>query len=143
MRILDRYLSFEFLKVLTFSLIVFLPLYVIVDLFDRLTRFLDAPAWVVGQYYYYRLPWIAFQVMPVSVILASLLSLGNLTRHNELLAMKMGQLSSLRIVTPLLILSLMVSLAALTMGESIVPSMNERALNLYRVKGKKVAAFRW
>lgn len=141
MRILDRYLSLEFLKVFTFSLIVFLSLYVIVDLFDRLARFLDAPAWVVVQYYCNRLPWIAFQVIPVSVLLAALLSLGNLARHNELLAMKMGQLSSLRIVTPLLILSLLASLAALVMGESIVPRMNERALNLYRVKVKKVAAF--
>ncbi|MBM2837193.1 MAG: putative Permease YjgP/YjgQ [candidate division NC10 bacterium] len=141
MRILDRYLSSEFLKVFTFSLIVFLSLYVIVDLFDRLARFLDAPAWVVVQYYCNRLPWIAFQVIPVSVLLAALLSLGNLARHNELLAMKMGQLSSLRIVTPLLILSLLASLAALVMGESIVPRMNERALNLYRVKVKKVAAF--
>lgn len=141
MRILDRYLAFEFLRVFTCSLVVFLALYVIVDLFDRLSRFLDAPARVVAQYYVYRLPWIGFQVMPVAVLVASLLSLGNLARHNELLAMKMGRLSSLRIVAPLLIISLLASLAALTMGESIVPSMNERALNVYRVKVKKVSAF--
>ena len=141
MRILDRYLSLEFLKVFGFSLIVFLSLYVIVDLFDRLARYLDAPGWVIVQYYFYRLPLIAFQVMPVAVLLAALFSIGNLARHNELLAMKMGRLSSVRIVTPLLILSLLASLVALTMGESIVPHMNERALNLYRVSVKKVAAF--
>ncbi len=142
MRILDRYLAAEFLKVFAFSLVVFFAVYVIVDLFDRLSRgFLDASARVVVQYYIYRLPWIGYQVMPVAVLLAVLLSLGNLARHNELLAMKMGQLSPLRIVAPLLILSLLTSLAAFAMGESIVPRMNERALNLYRVKVKKVPAF--
>lgn len=141
MRILDRYLARTFLKLFACSLVVFLALYVIVDLFDRLSRFLDARGLVVIQYYFYRLPWIGFQVMPVAVLLAALLSLGNLARHNELLAMKMGQLSSLRIVAPLLILSLLTSLTALILGESIIPRMNERALNLYRVKVKKVSAF--
>jgi lipopolysaccharide export system permease protein len=114
---------------------------VIVDLFDRLSGFLDIPGHVVIRYYFYRLPWIGFQVMPVAVLLGALISLGNLARHNELLAMKMGQVSSLRIVVPLLILSLLASIAALILGESIVPRMNERALNIYRVKVKKVSAF--
>ena len=138
MRILDRYLAIEFLKVFMFSVAAFLALYLIVDLFDRLGSFLDAPGLVVIQYYVYRLPWIGFQVMPVAVLLASLLSLGNLARNNELLAMKMARLSSLRIVAPLLILSVLVSLVTLTIGESVVPRMNERALNVYRVKVKRL-----
>ncbi len=142
MRILDRYLATRFLNVFGCSLAVFLAVYVIVDLFDHLSGFLDAPGNVVIRYYLYRLPWIGFQVMPVAVLLAALISLGNLARHNELLAMKMGQLSSMRIVAPLMILSLLASLAALALSESIIPRMNERALNIYRVKVKKVPAFR-
>ena len=136
MRILDRYLATRFLNVFGCSLAVFLAVYVIVDLFDHLSGFLDAPGHVVIRYYLYRLPWIGFQVMPVAVLLAALISLGNLARHNELLAMKMGQLSSLRIVTPLMILSLLSSLVALALSESIIPRLNERALNIYRVKVK-------
>lgn len=141
MRILDRYLAKECLRVFAFSLLVFLALSVIVDLFDRLGRFLDAPGTVVIQYYLYRLPWFGFQVTPVAVLLAALFSLGNLNRHNELLAMKMGHLSPLRIVSPLLVLGLLVSVAALILGESMVPRMNERALNAYRVKVQKVSPF--
>jgi lipopolysaccharide export system permease protein len=142
MRLLDRYLGMIFLKAFANSLVVFLVLYVIVDLFDRLSRFLDVSGLVVIQYYFYRLPWIGYQVMPVAVLLAALLSLGNLARHNELLAMKIGQLSFVRIVAPILILSFLTSVAALILGESIIPRMNERALNVYRVKVKKVSAFR-
>ena len=141
MRILDRYLVREFLGTFVFSLVVLLALSAIVDLFDRLSRFLDVSGMVVLQYYVHRLPWFGFQVMPVAVLLAALFSLGRMVRHNELLAMKMGHLGSLRIVAPLLVLGLVVSLAALILGESMIPQMNERALNTYRVKVQKVSPF--
>ncbi|MDD5560253.1 LPS export ABC transporter permease LptG [Candidatus Methylomirabilis sp.] len=141
MRILDRYLAREFLRLFVFSLAIFLALAAIVDLFDRLSRFLDVSGIVVIQYYFHRLPWFGFQVMPIAVLLAALFSLGRMTRQNELLAMKMGHLSFLRIIVPLLVLSLVVSLAALILGESIIPQMNERALNAYRVKVQKVSPF--
>jgi lipopolysaccharide export system permease protein len=96
---------------------------------------------VVVQYYLYRLPWIAVQVMPVAVLLASLVSLGTLARHNEVLAMKLGQMSTLRIVAPVLLLGLLASLAVVALGESVVPTMNERAQALYLVKVKKAPAF--
>ncbi|MDE2179306.1 MAG: LPS export ABC transporter permease LptG [candidate division NC10 bacterium] len=141
MRILDRYLAREFLRTFVFSLAVFLALSAIVDLFDRLSRFLDVSGMVVIQYYFHRLPWFGFQVMPMAVLLAALFSLGRMARHNELLAMQMGHLSFFRIVAPLLVLGLMVSFAALILGESLIPRMNERALNTYRVKVQKVSPF--
>lgn len=141
MRILDRYLATQFLRVFIFSLIVFQAVYLIVDLFDRLSTFLDASGLVIIQYYFYRLPWVGFQVLPMAVLLASLLSLGTLARNNELLAMKMGRLSSLRIVAPLVILGVLISLVTVLLGESLIPRMNERALNVFRIKVKKVPAF--
>src|SRR5574337_2084636 len=141
MRILDRYLAREFLRLFVFSLAIFLALAAIVDLFDRLSRFLDVSGMVVIQYYFHRLPWFGFQVMPIAVLLAALFSLGRMTRQNELLAMKMGHLSFLRIIVPLLVLGLVVSVTALILGESIVPRLNERALNAYRVKVQKISPF--
>lgn len=141
MRILDRYLAGEFLRIFIFSLAVFLALSAIVDLFDRLSRFLDVSGMVVIRYYVNRLPWFGFQVMPVAVLLAALFSLGRMARNNELLAMKMGHLSAFRIVVPLLVLGFVVSVAALILGESIIPRMNERALDAYRVHVQKVSPF--
>src|SRR5574337_237510 len=107
MRILDRYLAQEFLRVFAFSLAILLALAAIVDLFDRLSRFRDVSGMVVIQYYLQRLPWFGLQVMPVAVLLAALFSLGQMTRQNELLAMKMGHLDAFRIVVPVLLLGLM------------------------------------
>lgn len=141
MRILDRYLAGAFLRIFVFSLAVFLALSTIVDLFDRLSRFLDVSGMAVVQYYVYRLPWFGFQVMPVAVLLAALFSLGQMARNNELLAMKMGHLSAFRIVVPLVVLGLAISMTALILGESIVPRMNERAMDAYRVNVQKVSPF--
>jgi lipopolysaccharide export system permease protein len=141
MRIVDRYIGIEFLKALLFSITVFVAIFCIVDLFDRLGRFLDVPPRFVARYYLNRLPGIGIQVMPVAVLLACLVSLGNLARHNELLALKMARVSTLRIVAPLLLLSLLASVLVLALNESIIPQMNERALNIYRAKVLKIPAF--
>ena len=144
MRILDRYVGREFLKILAMTLIVFAGIYVIVDLFEKLGRFLEAgaPARIIVRYYLASLPNILFQVMPVAVLLSSLLALGTMARHNELLAMKMGMISTLRIAVPCLILALLISGAALALGQSLIPRASERAQDIMHTAVKKLPAFR-
>ncbi len=144
MRILDRYVAREFLKILAMTVLVFAGIYIIVDLFEKLGRFLEAgvPARVMLQYYLLSLPQIVFQVLPVAVLLASLLSLGSMARHNELLAMKMGMISTLRIAVPVVALGLLLSGAALGLGQSLIPRASERAQNIMNTKVKKLPAAR-
>lgn len=144
MRILDRYIARESLKVLAMALVVFVGIYLIVDLFEKLGRFLEAqvPVRFIVRYYLFSLPGIVFQTMPVGVLLASLLALGTMARHNELLAMKMGHIGTLRIASPCLALALLVSLAALALGQSVVPRATERAQDIMRVRVEKLPAIR-
>ncbi len=144
MRILDRYVAREFLKILGMTLVVFVGIYVIVDLFEKLGRFLEAqvPARFMIRYYLFSLPNILFQVMPVAVLLSSLLALGTMARHNELLAMKMGHIGTLRIALPCLALAVGLSGAALVLGQSTIPRANERAQDIMRTRVKKLPAIR-
>jgi lipopolysaccharide export system permease protein len=144
MRILDRYVAREFLKILCMALAVFVGIYMIVDLFEKLGRFLEAqvPVQVMIWYYLFSLPNIMFQVIPVAVLLSSLLALGTMARHNELLAMKMGQLGTLRIALPCMVLAVAVSTTALLLGQSLIPQANERAQDLMRTRVKKLPAIR-
>src|SRR3989304_1645387 len=87
MRLLDRYIARECLKILCLCLAVFVGVYVIVDLFEKFSKFLEArvgPA-LIMRYYLFSLPNFFLQVLPVGVLLASLLTLGGLARHNEVL----------------------------------------------------------
>jgi len=144
MRLLDRYIARECVKVLGLCLVVFVGIYVVVDLFEKLSRFLQANvgAEVVVRYYLLRLPKIFTEVLPVAVLLACLLSLGGLARNNEVLAMKMGHVGALRIALPCIAVGLAASLVAWVTVEHIAPRASERALNIERTEVRRLPAHR-
>lgn len=144
MRILDRYIAREFFKILGMALAVFVGIYIIVDLFEKLRSFLEAQAavLVIVRYYLFSLPTILFQVLPVAVLLSSLLALGTMARNNELLAMKMGLISTSRIALPCVVLAFLLSGVALALGQSVIPRASERAQDIMRTRVKKLPAIR-
>lgn len=144
MRILDRYIVRECVKVLGLCLVVFIGIYVVVDLFEKLSRFLEArvSAGLIVRYYVFRLPKIFTEVLPVAVLLACLLSLGSLARNNEVLAMKMGQVGALRIALPCIGVGLAASALAWVAVEYVAPPASERALNIERTQVRRLPAHR-
>jgi lipopolysaccharide export system permease protein len=143
MRILDRYIVRECLKLIGFGLAIFMGVYVIVDLFEKFPRFLEAHVRpdLVLRYYALSLPTIFVQVLPVAVLLACLLTLGNMARYNEVLAMKMGQLGSLRIAAPCLAVGIAASGCAWVASEYLAPPMSELALNIWRTQVRRLPAY--
>lgn len=144
MRILDRYIVRECVKVLGLCLVVFIGIYVVVDLFEKLSRFLEArvSAGLIFRYYVFRLPKVFTEVLPVAVLLACLLSLGSLARNNEVLAMKMGQVGALRIALPCIGVGLAASALAWVAVEYVAPRASERALNIERTQVRRLPAHR-
>ena len=144
MRILDRYIVRECVKLLVLCLVVFIGIYVVVDLFEKLSRFLEArvSAGMIVRYYLFRLPKIFTEVLPVAVLLACLLSLGGLARNNEVLAMKMGQIGALRIALPCIGVGLAASALAWAAVEYVAPPASERALNIERTQVRRLPAHR-
>jgi len=142
MRLLDRYVIRECSKLLLLGLAAFIGVYVIVDLFEKFPRFLQAqvPSPSIARYYFFSLPTILIQVMPMAVLLATLLGLGGMARRNEILAMKMGQVATLRIAWPAIGLGLAASLVAWTVGEYVAPRTSERALNIWRTQVQRLPA---
>lgn len=59
--------------------------------------------------------------LPLATLLASLMTMGNLGEHNEILAMKSAGISLPRILLPLFILSIMITGFAFFAADSIVP----------------------
>ncbi len=143
MRILDRYIVRECLKLIGLALTIFIGVYVIVDLFEKCPRFLEAHVRpdLVLRYYLLSLPTVFIQTLPVAVLLACLLTLGNMARYNEVLAMKMGQVGSLRIALPCLAVGIAASGLAWVASEYLAPPMSERALNIWRTRVQRLPAY--
>ncbi len=130
------------MKLLLMCLILFVGVYVIVDLFEKFPHFLEAQVHlgIIVSYYLSNLPLIFTQVLPVAVLLAALLSVGGMARHNEVLAMKMGQVSTLRIASPCIAIGVAASLAAWGVAEYVAPGASEQALNIWRTQVNRLPA---
>ncbi|HAD83011.1 TPA: LPS export ABC transporter permease LptG [Candidatus Edwardsbacteria bacterium] len=138
-KILDRYLTREFLKSLIFSQTAFVLIFVLVDIFEKLDMFIDhrAPYHLVALFYIYQIPYIMILTLPVAMLLASMATISQMARHHEIVAMKAAGLSLYRIFAPLFILGLLISLAVMAVGETIVPITNQKKGNLERIRIKK------
>lgn len=128
MRILSRYVLGQFVQPLMFSSTAFVAIFVIVDLANRISTFLDRDVDVVSIFVYYAwsIPYFAFVTLPMASLLASLFCLGGLARRNELAAMKSAGVPLLRIVTPILIFAALVSGMAYGLSRELIPMANRR-----------------
>ncbi len=123
MRIVDRYLLKDFLLSIAFCLALFLVLFVIIDSFNNLNEFLrhGVTLTIILSYYFYLVPSILVQVIPVAVLVAILFVLGNFNRHNEITALKASGVSAFHIVGPYLMVGLLISFLVLLINETTVP----------------------
>lgn len=136
MKTLNRYLLSEFFKPLLFILMVFVGLYVIAQLVDDMRSFVEhkPSVTVVVLYYLYRIPYYTIQVMPLSLLLSVLLSLGQLARQNELIAMRTCGISFTRVAAPLLAVSLCLVGVVMIFDEMVIPATNPKAEYIKKVK---------
>lgn len=141
-RKLDRYLLWQFLKVLVIALAALAAITILVHLMDHIDVFLDHDAqWSdVGRFYLYELPYNLLLTLPMSMLIATILAIGEMGRHGELTAMKASGISLYRIVAPVVTLALFVSLGVLVLSETVVPPLNEKADRVYEglILGREV-----
>jgi len=140
-RILHRYVVREYLKVFSLSLGSLILIYVIVLFFQKMDFIVrnQAPLYLIFEYILYRIPVVIFQwILPYAVLLATLLTLGTLSRNSEITAMKAGGISLYRITFPLLFITLLISFCSFLGNEYLVPYTDQRAQYLSDVKVRKV-----
>lgn len=78
--------------------------------------------------------------LPLAILLSSLMMFGNLGEHYELVTMKAAGISLSRIMRPLIIVSIVISLIAFYFANIVLPSANLKFLSLlYDVRQKKLA----
>jgi len=140
MRILDRYIVVDFMKSVLFSLFAFVFIFNIVDLFEKLSGFIDKKASILAilKYYLYELPSIIVLLLPVAVLLSLFFTLGTMVRRNELVAIKSAGISVNRVLMPLFITGALLSLAVFGLGEGVAPIASRRKEVVKRVELDKL-----
>ncbi|MBW1708668.1 MAG: LPS export ABC transporter permease LptG [Deltaproteobacteria bacterium] len=139
MRVVNRYLLKEFIRILAIILLSFVLLYLIVDFLEKIDNFLEAsvPLTKVGYYYLMSIPEIIFNVSPVGVLVSVMISLGLLARHSEVVALKAGGFSLLRISVPFLGIAILFSLIMFGLAEAVIPYTSARTNYIWNVEVEK------
>jgi lipopolysaccharide export system permease protein len=139
MSILDRYLIKEILKHFAIVLCAVIVIYVAVDFFENIDRFVEAglPISRALEYFQLKLPLIIVQVTPVGILLAVLITLGLMNKNNEIIALKSGGMSIYRFLKPILALGLLFAIVFFIISEVVVPITISRANEIWRQEVKK------
>ena len=120
---MDRYLLREYLLLVGYCFATCVMIQVLSDLFNYLARLLKAGVSPLHALLYYlcRLGPNLEYLLPVSLLLATLYTLWQLTRHNELVAMRVSGVRLMRIMMPFLAVGFTVSIFSMVMKEYVTP----------------------
>ena len=135
LNLLDRYVGKQYLKLALLSLVGLLGIFYIatfVDLSDKLFKG-ETSALMILEYFFYATPQFVSYVLPMSALVATLVTIGMLTKSSELTVMKACGISLYRVSLPLLMFSLLWSGVLFGMGESFLAEANRRAESIRHV----------
>jgi len=126
--ILDEYVmgsAFRnFLLVLT-SLVMLFLIFTFFELIGDIIKY-RTPLVTVGEYLFNLIPFILYNVTPLSTLIAVLITFGTLNRTSEITAMKATGTSLYRVVAPVILLAAILSAALFAFDEAYLPSANRR-----------------
>ncbi|MBS3819855.1 LPS export ABC transporter permease LptF [bacterium] len=126
--ILDRYILRKYLFIFSIIFVSLLSIFVIVTFFERIDSVYEnnQPLSLFLDYIWYRFPEFIHFILPVSVLTATLLCLGFLTKNNEITAMKASGVSIYRIVLPIILIGGIVSFGSFYLQENVLPYSNKK-----------------
>jgi LPS export ABC transporter permease LptG len=139
---LDRYILREFLKILLLVLVSTAALYLIVDYTDLSgdIRTNHIPFHTVASYYRFLIFQIMNFTMPISVLVATLVTFGIFSKNNEVTAFKSGGMSLYRAALPIVGIAMAISVLAYFQLDYVLPYSNQRVEELRnRIKAKRSA----
>jgi lipopolysaccharide export system permease protein len=133
-QILDKYILKRFITNLSIAIITWIVIFLVVDIIENISKFIDRGATLqqFTLYYLYYIPYIISLTLPVAMLLSALFSLSVFAQNNEVVAQLSSGISLYRLLAPLLIMAMVISIAAGFFNELIVPEANQRRLDIKR-----------
>lgn len=135
MSILFRYMFRQHAKVFGLCLLVLVTVYLVVDFFEKLRKFLkyEADLTFLAVYFLYKVPEITFTLAPLAALMATLLSIGALNKNKEITAMRSCGISNLQIAAPFVTFGALLSGFLFICTAVVIPMANLKANYVKRV----------
>lgn len=130
--LMDRYVLGNMMMPLLLTFTGLIAIWMIMDLTDNGRDFISAGAGfgLLGKYYLVQLPQMVLLVLPITLLLSLLFSLGNMSRANEIISMLGSGLSLTRVLKPLLIAGAYATLICLVLNYEWAPNADARKVGI-------------
>lgn len=136
MKLYVRHVLGAFLGLLLLCIGCIVAVFVVIDFVGSSKTWLTrTPKEVIGYYLDY-LPHIVYLISPIAILLASVFSIGNLSRHLELVALRAAGISISRIIAPILILGALISGFMYWFVDKVLPDANHRRYEISEPKSQ-------
>ncbi len=137
--ILDDYILRDFIVYLGLIVTAFVMLLLVFTVFELIGDILRnhiSPI-VVGAYLLNVSPYFVYNIAPLAILLAVLITFGLMQRSNEITAMKATGISLYRIIVPVLVTAMLLAVGLFFFDQVYLPHANKRQDALRnRIKGK-------
>jgi LPS export ABC transporter permease LptF/LPS export ABC transporter permease LptG len=142
--IIDLYILRRFLYyfvVILGAFILLFETFTFFELLDDIARH-RIPFLVVINYFRYLIPYLVYQLSPLTALVATLVTLGVLSKNNEITAFKASGISHYRLSLPLLACGAILAGTLLLLDDTYLPYANQRQDALRnQIKGKPAQTY--
>jgi LPS export ABC transporter permease LptF/LPS export ABC transporter permease LptG len=138
-RLMDLYILRRFFFYFGLLMAVFVFLYETFTLFELLDDIYRhrVPFLTVVNYFRYLTPYLLYNFFPLGALVAVLVTLGIMSKNNEIVAIKASGTSLYRLAVPLLIAGLVLALTMVVLDDTYLPYANQRQDALHnQIKGR-------
>jgi lipopolysaccharide export system permease protein len=139
LRLLGLYIAREFFKIFSLMVASFVVLYTIFDFLEKANNLGEAgvPTATMISFFILQLPEITALMIPVGVLISTVTTLALMAKRNELVAIKSSGISMLRFTTPLLLISLAMTIAVALLNETVVPGTKAKTSYIWNALVEK------
>src|SRR5262245_32604199 len=119
MRILDRLVTGQFLRLFVIGVLATPPLFILGDFTEKIDNFAaqDVKGWEILHGYLYRIPEFVVWAFPVAGLIAAVFTVHTMTQHREIVAAKAGGISFRRLTLPIVLAGALLAAAAVGLTE--------------------------
>ena len=130
--LLDLYVSRQYLSIFLLSFVALVGIFYISTLIDLADKLFGgvAPLGLLLRYFYFETPQFVYYIIPMAALVATLVTIGLLTKNSELIVMRACGISLYRSALPLLLFAILFSGTLFELQEQVLADSNREAARL-------------
>ncbi len=135
MKVLSRYLVKEFLKLFLLCESVFVFIYLMIDVLQKVDNFIGAKASEEAMFFYflYKTPFIMNNMIPPAALIAAVIFFSTMKTRNEITAMRVCGLTISSASRPILGIAFFIALFSFVFAETVVPLASTKGQGIWKM----------